>query len=312
MSPAQGDRPTSPPARPARRAEALALVFSRCDSTERAQRVEAAGEVAAEDGRTWDSLLVAQRQGATVGGVFSTIQPGRVGTLYPPRLASGESLQTAGSLLDAALDWLVGQEVRLVQCLLPSPEAADDRLLREHGFRRLSNLYYMVSVEQDFPLVEPSSVLRFEPYQPEHQRRLEAIVEATYVETLDCPELNGVRTIDDVLAGYRAAGQFDPARWLIVGHEDEDVGCLLLADHPAHGNWELVYMGVRPQSRGRGWGTEITRYGQWLTRCAGRARLVVAVDSANLPAIQQYQAAGFQVWDRRAVYVKALSGPERP
>jgi len=132
------------------------------------------------------------------------------------------------------------------------------------------------------------------------------IVEATYEQSLDCPAMDGLRSIEDILDGYRATGRFDPSRWLIVEHEGRDVGCLLLTDHPMHENWELVYMGVVARDRGHGWGVEIARHAQWLTRQAGRPRLVLAVDAANGPGIEMYSAAGFQAWDRRAVYLRTF------
>jgi len=134
------------------------------------------------------------------------------------------------------------------------------------------------------------------------------VLEATYEQTLDCPVLNGVRQIEDVLVGYRSTGAFSPDYWLIVRHGGKDVGCLLLADHPQHDNIELVYMGVMSSLRGRGWGIQITRQAQWLTRRAGRRRLVLAVDAANTPAVRMYAEAGFQTWDRRSVYLRRFPG----
>ena len=89
--------------------------------------------------------------------------------------------------------------------------------------------------------------------------------------------------------------------------DGRDIGCLILTDHPAEDQWELIYQGVLPEARGRGFGLEITRHAQWLTSQAGRSRLVLAVDAGNSPAIAAYASAGFQQWDRRYVFVKALS-----
>jgi ribosomal protein S18 acetylase RimI-like enzyme len=80
-----------------------------------------------------------------------------------------------------------------------------------------------------------------------------------------------------------------------------------LADHPQEENWELVYMGLVPSARGNGWGREVVRHAQWLTRQAGRPRLVLAVDAANHPAVAMYTCAGFRAWGRRRVYLKALA-----
>ena len=105
------------------------------------------------------------------------------------------------------------------------------------------------------------------------------LVERTYEGTLDCTALNGVRDIDDVINGYQATGVFRPENWLFVRSGGQDVGVLLLADHPQARHWELMYMGLVPEVRGRGWGRQIARYAQWLAprracraNCCGRRR----------------------------------------
>src|SRR5208283_2518855 len=118
--------------------------------------------------------------------------------------------------------------------------------------------------------------------------------------------VNGVRGVDDVLSGYRATGYFDPQRWFIIHHQDEDVGCLILTDYPEHSTWELIYIGLLSAARGRGWGVGSVRHAQWLCRQAQRKRLIAAVDAANEPALRMYAAAGFQSWDRTSVYIRVL------
>ena len=113
-----------------------------------------------------------------------------------------------------------------------------------------------------------------------------------------------MRTAEDVLAGYRSNGVFDPKLWLLVRRRQRGVGCLLLADHLRHDNMELLYLGLIPAARGRGCGRQLARQAQWLARRAGRRRLVLAVDAANAPAIQTYTAVGFQTWQQRESYVK--------
>jgi ribosomal protein S18 acetylase RimI-like enzyme len=94
---------------------------------------------------------------------------------------------------------------------------------------------------------------------------------------------------------------------LICRHAHQDVGCLLLAEHTGSASWELVYMGLLPEARGMGFGTSLVRYAQWLTGRAGYARLVLAVDASNGPAISCYSEAGFLAWDRRSVLLKVLT-----
>jgi hypothetical protein len=151
--------------------------------------------------------------------------------------------------------------------------------------------------------------LRFEPLDAHNEPRLHRVVEQSYHGTRDCPTLNGVQPIADVLEGYRATGEHRPEHWLLVCHGEDDVGCLLLADHPRHENLELVYMGVLPDWRGRGWGLEIVRHAQRIARRLKRERLVLAVDAENRPALAMYASAGLRAWERREVYYCLFDAP---
>ncbi len=294
------------PVSPEERAEALRLVFSRLAEEDRRRQLET--YLAATPGAelSFSGLLGARRQDRLVGAVFSQIQPGRTATLWPPRIVSDEPAATAQKLLGAACDRLARRQVCVAQVLLETESPSDVATLLKGGFERLAKLLYLVSPQVEFPNHPPPGPLDFQQYSAANHRRLAGVVEATYDRTLDCPRLNGVRRIEDVLAGYRATGVFDPRRWLIVRHDNRDAGCLLLADHPEDGNYELVYMGLAASARGRGWGTHIARQAQWRTRQAGRPRLVLAVDAANEPALKIYTAVGFRAWDRRSAYVKVF------
>jgi ribosomal protein S18 acetylase RimI-like enzyme len=209
--------------------------------------------------------------------------------------------------LQAANQWLDKCQVHMAQMLLESVTADQELILREAGFDYLTDLLYLVCLKDDFPHASLPSTLQFEIYNVQNYDRIAAIVDATYQNTLDCPKLNHVRHLDDVLEGYRATGEFSPDRWLIVSYENCDTGCLLLADHPQYGNMELVYMGVIPAFRGHHWGADIARKAQWIARHTGRERLVLAVDASNHPAIQMYASVGFRAWDQRRVYYRIFS-----
>ena len=254
-------------------------------------------------------LLEARREGQLVGATFSQVQVGRTAVVWPPRLKPGEPTTTAIELMAATDRWLTGQPVRLAHALLESAIDEDDALLRGGGYDPVAELLYLTSREEAFPRSPPSGPLEFEPYRSANHDRLARAVEATYHETLDCPTLDGIRDVEDVLAGYRATGEFAADRWLIVRHQARDVGCLLLADHPEHDNVELVYMGLEVRARGHGWGIHVARHAQWLTRQAGRPRLALAVDAANSPAVAAYRAVGFELFERRKAYLKVFGGP---
>jgi ribosomal protein S18 acetylase RimI-like enzyme len=110
-----------------------------------------------------------------------------------------------------------------------------------------------------------------------------------------------------VVDGYAATSPADAALWRLVRYEGADVGCLLLADHPRSRQWELMYTGINPEARGRGFGRMIIRQAQWMARSANCRRIVLAVDRANTPAVDIYESAGFVEWDRRNVWMKRIA-----
>ncbi len=294
--------PSITPGTPETRPEILALVFGDLPAEARAERIAAL----LSDPTPLDAVRAAFRGDRLVGGVFAEVQPGRAAVVWPPRLVPGEPSGTAERLLDAVSEHLTSQDVRVAYGLLEPGAERDAAGLSAAGFEPVAELLYLVSLDETFPHAPPPSPLHFEPYCEARQDRLARVVEATYEATLDCPRLNGIRRMEDVLAGYRATGTFSPRRWLLVRHAGEDVGCLLLADHAEQESWELVYMGLVPSARGRGWGGDVARHAQWLARQAGRPRLVLAVDSANGPAVRMYSKLGFHPWDRRQVYLKVF------
>jgi mycothiol synthase len=285
------------PVSPSERDAAMRLVFG-CAPADVPIRAAAIGA------GTHEGLLGAWRATKLVGAVLFHVQPGRTAGLWPPQAVEGELPATAAALLHAASQQLATQNVRIVQALVETDAQPEAELLRQGGYSHAADLLYLVSPADEFPTAPPCCVLQFEAHSAANHQRLAHVVDATYQQTLDCPQLNGIRAVEDVLAGYRATGRFDPSLWLIVRHQETDIGCLLLADHPELGAGELVYMGVVPSARGHGWGMDIARHAQWLARQAGRARLALAVDANNTPAVAMYAAVGFQAWDRRSAYVR--------
>jgi len=291
-----------------RRAEALELLFSDEPLDERRRQADEMLGQFASGTFSPEGLLGVCRGADLVGAVCVQVQPGRTAFLWPPRV-TGQPSGVAEQLLATALERLSGEDVSLVQALLPLAAEQDESLLRAGGFDHLADLLYLVSLEIEFPTSGATLPFELERVDDPDSPRLAAVVEASYEGTLDCPMLDGVRSIEDVLAGYRSGGVSEPdLRW-IAHYQGQDAGCLILADHPQHGNLELVYMGVVPAFRGRGWGRQLARKAQWLARQRRRPRLVLAVDAENQPAIDGYVAGGFQAWDRRRALVKLQPSP---
>jgi hypothetical protein len=145
-----------------------------------------------------------------------------------------------------------------------------------------------------------------EPYRPDADEVMVRLLDETYIDTLDCPGLFGLRQTEDILQGHRASGQFDPSLWTILHLHGRPVGVLLLNPAPASRAIELVYMGLAPSARGRGLGTHLLNHG--LSRLAGRREhtVTLAVDDCNAPARALYRRAGFRPVLRRRALIRPL------
>jgi mycothiol synthase len=252
-------------------------------------------------------VLIEARRGAILAGaVIGQAMPGRAAMVWPPQLVEPQPLVTSSMLLDELCRELVDRDTVIAQSLLQSEALLDAEHLQAGGFSLLADLLYLYAPADVLPEKRPDTGFELAPATRGEERRLIDAIDSTYVGTHDCPSLDGSRDTADVLEGYRTIGVYRPELWMIVRKGGQDVGCLLLADHPEQRQVELVYMGLIPAIRGHGMGLQLVRMAQWLTRDAGRDRLVLAVDAANRPALQVYEAAQFHVFDRRSVYWKQL------
>ena len=284
-----------------------------------------------------EGLLVALNNGQIQGAVLSRPLGGKAALVWAPRLVDNlrdvaddlstnqreslisgtgevapdqpatETLRLA--LLTQLLDQLGASGVGLVQTLLTTDAASDERLFAQAGFTRLADLVYLLASNTQASAAEEPRELEFETYRSMSHERFKQLVERTYEGSLDCPALDGVRDVEDVLAGYRVTGRFDPRNWLIVRAAGQDVGCLILADDPRLDQWELIYMGLVPEARGRRWGRLLVAHAQRLAAQAGRRHLMLSVDAANGPAVRTYTHAGFVQCDVRRVLFRLINEP---
>jgi len=249
-------------------------------------------------------LFVAVREGKLVGAVWLQPQESGVTFVTGPQLAEGEPEASCPPLLRRALDTLDAQKSSLAQSLTESAESPAAIGLRGAGFEEVAVLLYLVSLRESFPKEEPCGDFDLEAYGENGAARLAALLEQTYIGTLDCRDINDDRSPHDAIQGYLATGNSAGRWWRFVRAADCDVGCLLLGDFPNFQQLELIYVGLIPEVRGHGFGRELVRWTQWLAGSLGRERLVCAVDEANAPAVAMYAANDFHVWQRRHVWLR--------
>lgn len=255
----------------------------------------------------WDGLFVARVCDEIRGAVWVQVAPGRTAVVWPPAVADPVS----PPLMRFAARFLDERRIVLAQILMHPDSPLDLESHAAGGFDWLVDLAYLALEREFFPSSIPHGDLAFVPAACEFPDRLAKVLLATYEETLDCPQLNGLRESADILAGYAAQGEFSPDHWFLVERpQGRDVGVLLLTAHGAGEIWELTYMGVLPELRGQGLGRQIVQFAASAAASGGAERLVLAVDDANGPGLAMYRAAGFVQWDRRAVFARIARDAE--
>lgn len=254
-----------------------------------------------------DILLAAEFRGRPQGAAWARLVPGGMARVWPCQVGPGAEEGLAGRLLDRLHELLAERKVELAQCLVRNPSLAAARHMLEWGYQHVADLDFLVGLLSrpvEPPVLGP---LVCRPYEPLTDRpRLAQILERSYECSLDLPAVGQWRTLDRVLEGYEGALSATNRHWWLVEFECQVVGCLLLADQPDQDQWELVYLGLCPSVRGRGWGQHLVQFAQWSTWRAGRSKLVLAVDSANRPALAIYERAGLVRWDRQSLLLTGL------
>jgi ribosomal protein S18 acetylase RimI-like enzyme len=256
-------------------------------------------------GSGFDGLLEARAGDTTIGAALAVLQAGRTALVYQPQLIPSAPEESRALLYQQMLEFLGQHRVTLAQEVLPLEGAADTARARAAGFTIEIELVYLMAERRVFPHSAPSGSFAWGAFELPQATRLAEVLDRTFVGTLDCPELNGVRSTIESIAGYQASGQFDPQFWQFAQQSGSDVGCVLINRHDDQ-TAELVYLGLAREARGKGGARELVQQALWQARQAGCAILSVAVDARNLPALRAYERAGFERFDARRVLLRVF------
>jgi ribosomal protein S18 acetylase RimI-like enzyme len=90
-----------------------------------------------------------------------------------------------------------------------------------------------------------------------------------------------------------AQGKFHPECWWLVFEEAQPVGVTMLVEMPDAMTWELAYVGLIPEARGRGLGRTMMLHAMHALLAHPTIALTLAVDARNVPARRLYESLGF-------------------
>lgn len=263
---------------------------------------------------------------------LAVLSEGRTGMMFlsePPRNGDpgGASRGAAerAACIEAACAGLVARypgQIQLAQALPDPAEAWALSAYKRAGFTHITTLHSLrrpAVVRMDAKLrglmvLAPAHswprgmrVVRVDELGSDAESMLLRALEASYEQTMDCPELCGLRTTEDVLASHKAAGTFDPALWWLLEVDGKPEGCCLMTASPAQRALELVYLGLSPRVRGTGLGKRLLALGIAHATAHHRAWPVhCAVDQRNEPARKLYERFGFEETGRREALVRMM------
>lgn len=259
----------------------------------RAQSLNTDLVVGAWDGdRLLAACLAIESPGRTALLITSEPRPGEV--LAPWRRRMLEEAQRRA--------WERG--LVLMQALVGVDVIDQAVALRDAGFEYLAELVYQDRDLRDpRPGVPLASDLSYVCYGCEREGEFVAALSASYIGSLDCPRLAGLRNPRDILLGHRHTGMHDPGLWYLALRRGAAAGLLLLSGVRGRSCLEVVYMGVCFGHRGQGVGDALMLQALSVGVERGMDSLVLAVDSTNVHARRLYDRWGFREVGRRRAWM---------
>jgi ribosomal protein S18 acetylase RimI-like enzyme len=301
------------PARLEERESALRLIFQSVPAAEREKRVENALHLLDIGQFHPEGLRIGVGSDGIQGAMMCLPVAGASGLVWPPQaVQSVGGSHVEDALIRSCASWLQQRGAKLGQCLLPVEEVTQAIPLERNGFRHITTLWYLRH-EGNTPVhaVRFDTPLQYQSYAPTAPELFHETLLRTYGDTLDCPEVNGIRSIREIIDGHKADARSDTETWWLALEEARPVGVLLVTDSAECSAWEIGYVGVVPEARRRGIGRQLVLKAVIEAQRAEVSQLTLSVDARNRPALALYRQLGFERFDSREVFLAVWSPPIR-
>lgn len=293
----------------------FSLLLRHLPETERQQQCREFLDAAASGEITLDGLLGAWRQQHHLGSIFYSVRPDKTAFVWPAvavddAAVSATVVEVEDALMGEVCRRLDAAQAWLGQSIQHRGNRVERAILSRNGFEHLVDLEFLVRDLPSPPVLVAEGSFRVETFKPgANDAQFAAALEQTYINTRDCPELNGTRTASEALASHSTSDGFDPAHFTLYKLGDEVVGVVFLAYHRVDQMWEVVYMGLVPRWRGRGFGKQILHLALAQALREREYPAYLSVDSRNTYAVEIYRQLGFRHAESRSVHARLH--PER-
>jgi mycothiol synthase len=282
------------PASPAETEPAMLLVLAPPGGTADLRATQEFIAFARERDIGFDALHVALRDGKIVSAIFPVISPGRTMLMLCPSGGANKwSDPATRQLIDPVCAFCAQRGIHLAQTLIDPRDTVLENIFLEQRFDRMAELHYLqVQVPADSTIPPLPAGMSWLSYSPQRHGLFGQTILETYKNSLDCPALNGRRDIEDVMAGHKASGIFNPDLWLLLQEGSTTLGVLLLSKSLRSDSIELVYLGLTPAGRGRKLAELMMQQAFALVIAQHEPKLCLAVDALNTPALKLYYRHG--------------------
>jgi mycothiol synthase len=274
-----------------------------------AKQVATLKRAAGTQGLILDTLAVVFQRQVAVAAAVGVVAPGASAMVHAAVVQDGQSgVAILERLLVEVRGRLFARGIHIAQALLRPEDRDGPRAFRAAGFAYLTDLIYMsalASAECARPAIPLS--LEWITYHDSTHATFIAALESSYIHSLDCPGLTGLRATEDVLAGHRATGEFDPQGWYVAISDGAPIAVLLTAPVLEGRALEIVYVGVSPSARGQGVGHRMMQVAHARARKLGLSHVTLALDATNEPARRLYERWGYAATHRRRVWIATPS-----
>ena len=235
-----------------------------------------------------------------------TRSPGRTAMIFvtPPHNKADQDRGAA--LIHKAISAANELDAVLVQALVEPLRSEELSMFSAGGMNPIGILAYLelsrIRRPHDAVKSAPAGVT-IRSWKTNDRTSLEELLEATYVDSLDCPGLAEMRKTSDILDGHISTGIVDPKKWLIAEVDGVPSGVSLMSEIPVSNCIEVVYFGLAPNARGRGVGGYLLDHALGIIQDGGGQSVALACDELNHPAMRLYRSRGFALRLRRSALI---------
>lgn len=228
--------------------------------------------------------------------VHFEVVTGDVGIVNLPYFHQGEEVQKTSYLLQQVIRSF--PKLKFAYCFSDGSRASGNALVGAQ-FQHTTAMETWTLELQHSPLsanFTPEGITH-----PKSIRDCATLLSEAQSSSTDLPELEGLRTPEEVWLGFSLIAPTEPSWWI---HQiDGEAVALAIIDQRNFARWSLAVLGVVPAHRQKGIGSLLLSGILANAKARGVESIDLLVDSRNFGARRLYTACGFSARKSRPIYL---------